>query len=197
MLFAYTAVYYLLKGSNKTSILLFGVAISIKMNVLLFIPGVYLITSRSEGIFKGTLYLILIVVMQIILGFPFLIEHPQNYLNKAFEFKREFLYEWSVNWNYLGESIATDKTFALILLLLHLGFLLYFLFFKWAHLTKIFSDIGLGWNFQLAPKKKLINPEYILNVLFICNFIGMCFARSLHFQFYCWYFYTLPWLLVC
>lgn len=32
-------------------------------------------------------------------------------------------------------------------------------------------------------------------LLFGCNFIGMCFARSLHYQFYMWYFHTLPWLL--
>ena len=197
MLFAYIAIYNLLRGRNKVSVLWFGAAISVKMNVLLFIPGIYLILSRSEGIFKGTLYLILIVAMQVLIGFPFIIYYPESYLNKAFEFKREFLFKWSVNWNYLGESIATNKSFAILLLLLHLGFLLYFLFFKWSFVTKIFKDIGLGWKYQALPQKKLINPEYILNVLFIWNFIGIWFARSLHYQFYSWYFHSIPWLLVC
>ncbi|CAI2371394.1 unnamed protein product [Moneuplotes crassus] len=49
---------------------------------------------------------------------------------------------------------------------------------------------------SLIPKKRLINPEYTLDVLFTCNFIGICFARSLHYQFYSWYFHTIPWLLV-
>lgn len=30
----------------------------------------------------------------------------------------------------------------------------------------------------------------------VSNFVGICFARTLHYQFYCWYFHSLPYLLL-
>jgi alpha-1,3-mannosyltransferase len=35
----------------------------------------------------------------------------------------------------------------------------------------------------------------VVAVLFECTFIGVVFARSLHFQFFTWYFHSLPFLL--
>lgn len=32
-------------------------------------------------------------------------------------------------------------------------------------------------------------------ILLTSNYIGMCFARSLHYQFYVWYYHSLPLLL--
>lgn len=40
-----------------------------------------------------------------------------------------------------------------------------------------------------------LNIEFLLLTMFTSNFIGIVFCRSLHFQFYCWYFHTVPFLL--
>ena len=80
-----------------------------------------------------------------------------------------------------------SKPFALSLLFLHLGCLCLFVVKKWKHL---FVERKTSTH-SPAP----LHPNTIVTCLFCCNFIGIVFARSLHFQFYSWYFHQLPFLL--
>ena len=52
---------------------------------------------------------------------------------------------------------------------------------------------GSGGDGEVPPA--LLHPEHILVTLLSCNAVGVIFARSLHFQFYCWYIHSVPLLL--
>lgn len=45
-------------------------------------------------------------------------------------------------------------------------------------------------------QSKRLNNDALLQIVFISNFIGIVCARSLHYQFYSWYFHTLPFILL-
>lgn len=138
------------------------------------------------------------------LGLPFLLQHPASYTSKAFEFSRVFLLKWSVNWSCLPEDLFLSKSFALALLTVHLALLLAFAHYKWC------KGVGglpqLIWQ-RLQGSGVLVGPtqgnsvlqastgKRVLVIVFTGNFIGILCARTLHFQFYSWYFHTLPLLL--
>lgn len=57
-----------------------------------------------------------------------------------------------------------------------------------------------GWLYLFLRKApsasgRKLSTDYIVYILFISNFVGVIFARTLHYQFYVWYFHQLPWLL--
>lgn len=79
---------------------LFSLAVSVKMNILLFAPGLLLLLLQiSDNIFEVIYRLLVFCALpQLVLGAPFLITYPISYLRKAFELDRVFFYKWTVNW---------------------------------------------------------------------------------------------------
>ena len=69
-------------------------------------------------------------------------------------------------------------------------------------ISEIYSSILQQQQQQLSGQQHgsiigigKLNPNFIIITIFTSNFIGICFARTLHYQFYSWYFHTLPFLL--
>lgn len=108
-----------------------SLALSVKMSVLLYLPGLAIILWQRRGIVHAVLHLSLILLFQVILGKPFLVEFPRQYLSGAFDLSRVFLFKWTVNWRFLGEEVFLNPIWARALLLGHLCSLLAFAHFNW------------------------------------------------------------------
>ncbi|XP_057621137.1 dol-P-Man:Man(5)GlcNAc(2)-PP-Dol alpha-1,3-mannosyltransferase isoform X2 [Chionomys nivalis] len=172
----------------------FSLAVSVKMNVLLFAPGLLFLLLTQFG-FRGALpKLAICAAIQVVLGLPFLLENPIGYLSRSFDLGRQFLFQWTVNWRFLPEAIFLHRAFHLALLAAHLTLLLLFALCRWHRTGESILSLLKDPSKRKVPPKPL-TPNQIVSTLFTSNFIGICFSRSLHYQFYVWYFHTLPYLL--
>mmetsp|Transcript_25067 Transcript_25067/g.59559 ORF Transcript_25067/g.59559 Transcript_25067/m.59559 type:complete len:456 (-) Transcript_25067:1299-2666(-) len=172
----------------------FSLAVSIKMNILLFAPGLLLLLLQKNQCIAGTIkHLSICASIQLLLGWPFLSTHPISYLRKAFELDRVFFFKWTVNWKFLPEYVFVSKPWALLLLAGHLG-TLKILASRWRKASVRQRGTAAGWmSFTNKNRGKIrLSAEYIVYTMFATNYIGIAFARTLHYQFYCWYFYSLP-----
>ncbi|KAK0395726.1 hypothetical protein QR680_001400 [Steinernema hermaphroditum] len=192
MFLLYLAINFLISQQWFLGCVLYSLAVSVKMNILLFAPALFFILLFSNGIFLTAFYLSVCAAVQVVIAAPFLIHDPLSYVMRSFELGRVFMYKWTVNWRILPESVFLDKRIHLVLLLLHVVVLLVFAFKMWFR-----SQGGLLLllrNFAYGPRTR-IGIQDALYALFTSNLIGITFARSLHYQFYSWYFHSLPFIL--
>ncbi|KNA19570.1 hypothetical protein SOVF_060290 isoform A [Spinacia oleracea] len=188
-------------------LIIFSLAVSIKMNVLLFAPSLLLLMLKAMDISGTIVALGGAAFVQILLGFPFLVSYPVAYVSGAFNLGRVFIHFWSVNFKFVPEPVFVSKAFAVSLLILHLGLLAIFAHKKWCkhegglvnvmHSVYIstVSRFPLQGLYAYGTTSKTLNEEHIVTTMFVGNFIGIICARSLHYQFYSWYFFSVPYLL--
>jgi alpha-1,3-mannosyltransferase len=100
MLLLYISCFLFMKHKWNVGCVVFSLAVSVKMNVLLFAPGLLLLLLQVSPDLKTVVVRLLTycALPQLILGAPFLVSFPASYLRKAFELDRVFFYEWTVNW---------------------------------------------------------------------------------------------------
>ncbi|XP_005383394.1 PREDICTED: dol-P-Man:Man(5)GlcNAc(2)-PP-Dol alpha-1,3-mannosyltransferase [Chinchilla lanigera] len=172
----------------------FSLAVSVKMNVLLFAPGLLFLLLTQFGFHGALPKLGICAVLQVVLGLPFLLENPVGYLARSFDLGRQFLFRWTVNWRFLPEALFLHRAFHLALLAAHLSLLSLFALRRWHRTGESILSLLKDPSKRKVPPQPL-TPNQIVSTLFTSNFIGICFSRSLHYQFYVWYFHTLPYLL--
>ena len=144
----------------------FSLGLGVKMSAALYIPAIYLITSRSQGIIRGTCYLVLIVVSQIVLAYPFIEEYPSEYISSAFNLNRDFVSRVSFNWNIIADEYSHSNIFKRGLLILHLVFLIFFLFSRWLNIKKMIRDLGV-WPVRLCDSNSIASPYFVAEVFII------------------------------
>lgn len=251
MLLAYLSFLCFIKRKWSIGCFLYSIAVSIKMNILLFAPGLLLLLLQSHSILRTIYYLTICASVQVLVGLPFLYHYPISYLTKAFELGRVFNHKYTVNFKFLSEEIFIHPWFSKALLLLLILLIVLFCQ-KWIKgnleyekqlvakenilvkdgkqnkeqiggknkhniqndkpsnnssflllFQKIFREEEIAFYSSNNPKVKFcinknqdtLSPYYMLSTLFVSNFLGIITARSLHYQFYIWYFHTLPLLL--
>ena len=118
-----------------------SIAVSVKMNILLFSPALFLAYVATQGLIGAVQQVTICALVQFILGYPFLRTYPIEYLKGAFDIGRVFLFEWTVNWRFLPVDIFVHRGFHAMLLIAHMTMLL-FMAHRWWKMLKLYSYNG-------------------------------------------------------
>lgn len=120
------------------------------------------------------------------------------YLTRAFEFTRQFLFKWTVNWRFVGEETFVSKEFSGALLAIHAALLALFAQTRWLHvsISDAFDElIEPQSTARQARIARRVTPDFILTSILSAMTIGCLCARSLHYQFYAYIVWSTPFLL--
>jgi len=109
----------------------YSAALSVKMSILLYLPGLLVIVFLRQGMRATIDKLVILLVTQTLFAIPFLREDPLAYVRSSFDLGRIFLYKWTVNWRLFSEEVFLSKRLAIALLLGHLSVLVAFGLFRW------------------------------------------------------------------
>jgi alpha-1,3-mannosyltransferase len=156
--------------------LVYSLAVSVKMNIFLFAPGLLFVLLSRHGLLTTMRLLCICAAVQVLLGAPFLLHDWESYMAKAFELSRVFTYKWTVNFKFLSEETFQSPQLGVGLLVATLV--------SWVIMWR------LRWS-----KRDLNHPAPLVATLFESNMIGIIFSRTMHYQFYVWFFHQLPFLL--
>ena len=158
MLFAYVAVLLFQSRRWVTGTFVFSLGVSVKMNVLLMLPPLLVLVVGGARFTTALSAAVAFVGVQVALGYPFLVAYPREYVAKAFEFSRQFVYHWSVNWKFVPEETFLSKPFATALLAAHLIALLGLAHRRWhAHGGGFFPKFIVDFFRRLPSNLSLIH----------------------------------------
>jgi alpha-1,3-mannosyltransferase len=203
VMFLWFAIYCFQRRQFTIGTVLYSLGLGVKMALLLVLPALAVVITMDRGIYQAFIHMVLVVQQQALLGTPFILAYPVEYFTRAFEISRVFMYKWTVNWRFVSEETFLSKPFALALLALHAGTLIFFAVTRWIHPAN--RPVSFWVQKLLAKKEPLhgiqrkvaarVHGQYTLTTILTANAIGILFARSLHYQFYAYLAWSTPYLL--
>ncbi|KAK6404484.1 dolichyl-P-Man:Man(5)GlcNAc(2)-PP-dolichol alpha-1,3-mannosyltransferase [Oleoguttula sp. CCFEE 5521] len=181
--------------------LLFSAGLGVKMSLLLVLPAVGLILMLAIGRDRAVKQAVLMMQVQAMLGYEFIVEDVYSYFGRAFELSRQFFFKWTVNWRFVGEETFLSRNFSLGLLAAHGGLLVTFLGTRWLKPARITLS-GLEWMLLEPPRgaaqakiARSVTPDFVFSVVASAMLIGCLCARSLHYQFFAYIAWLTPYVL--
>lgn len=208
MLFLYLSMVLFIRNRWSLGCVFFSFGVSVKMNVLLFAPGLLVLLLKRFSIVKTIMHLAICAIVQVILALPFLATYPISYFRRAFNFGKQFEFKWSVNMQFLSEDAFLSAPLAILCLVSHLALLWFASQQLWCReengvVNVVHNSIRRSFQGQTPTSEKNsisddstnLSAAHITYVMLTSNFIGIVCAKSLHYQFYVWYFHSVPFLL--
>ncbi len=203
VLFLWLAIYLYQRRIFTIGSLSFSLGLGTKMSLLLALPAFGVVLFLTRGVATGVRQAWLMTQMQVLIALPFIPKHAVAYLSRAFEFSRQFLFKWTVNWRFVGEDIFLSREFSTTLLVGHVCALILFALTRWLKPAKRSIQDMISRMLQFEEPlgdvqhrvANRVTPQYVLTTVLTANIIGMLFARSLHYQFYAYLAWATPFLL--
>ncbi|PMD35860.1 glycosyltransferase family 58 protein [Hyaloscypha variabilis F] len=200
--FLWAAIYFFQRRLWTVGSMAYSWGLGVKMSLLLVLPAIGIVLFLARGVGASFKQAWLMAQLQVVIAFPFM-ANLVGYLSRAFEFSRQFLFKWTVNWRFVGEDVFLSREFSVSLLVGHISTLILFATTRWLRPAEkpISELVGNALKFE-EPCGKMqhavsirISPNYILTTILTANAIGVLFARSLHYQFYAYIAPATPFLL--
>jgi len=135
------------------------------------------------------------------MALPFLQAGARGYLSRAFQFTRQFLFKWTVNWRFVGEENFLSRDFATALAICNLTGLALFLGTRWIRPSGLSIPSFIKTMYKPLPPlvqqqvSLNVTPDFVMATVLSSMAIGLLCARSLHYQFYAYIAWSSPFLL--
>ncbi|KAL4821302.1 glycosyltransferase [Aspergillus spinulosporus] len=177
------------------AVVLWSLGLGVKMTLILLVPAVMVVLALSLDIGRCIRLAGLALGVQVLLAIPFLKTNPSGYFERAFEFGRQFMFKWTVNWRFVGENVFLSTGFWRGLIVLHLLILVVFGFTCFLKPSGTSLPDFAGKFLTGQHRGVALHPSFIMSALLTSLTVGLLCARSIHYQFFAYLSWATPFLL--